>query len=154
MKSETHFTQLDHTDVEILKAVVSDARLSGRQIAQKVGVSTATAISKTRAMEQKGIIKGYTATLDQEKLGYELTVITEITVSKGKLIEIEKEIAKVPNVCAVYDVTGLVDAMVVAKFKNRRDLSDFTKTTLSMPFVERTNTHVVLTTIKEDYRLL
>jgi DNA-binding Lrp family transcriptional regulator len=154
MKSETHFTQLDHTDVEILKAVVSDARLSGRQIAQKVGVSTATAISKTRAMEQKGIIKGYTATLDQEKLGYELTVITEITVSKGKLIEIEKEIAKVPNVCAVYDVTGLVDAMVVAKFKNRKELSDFTKTTLSMPFVERTNTHVVLTTIKEDYRLL
>ncbi len=154
MKREALVTRLDQTDVEILKTVVSDARLSGRQIAQKVGVSTATAISKIKAMEQEGIIKGYTATLDQEKLGYELTVITEITVSKGKLLEIEKEIAKISNVCAVYDVTGMVDAMVVAKFKNRKELSDFTKTTLSMPFVERTNTHVVLTTIKEDYRVV
>jgi DNA-binding Lrp family transcriptional regulator len=154
MKEEGNVTRLDQTDVEILKVVVSDARVSGRQIAQKVGVSTATVLSKIKMMEQAGIIKGYTASLDQEKLGYELTVITEITVSKGKLLEIEKEIAKVPNVCAVYDVTGLVDAMVVAKFKNRKELSDFTKTTLSMPFVERTNTHVVLTTIKEDYRLL
>lgn len=154
MKREALVTRLDQTDVEILKIVVSDARLSGRQIAQKVGVSTATAISKIRSMEQEGIIKGYTTTLDQEKLGYELTVITEITVSKGKLLEIENEIAKIPNVCAVYDVTGMVDAMVVAKFKNRKELSDFTKTTLSMPFVERTNTHVVLTTIKEDYRLV
>jgi DNA-binding Lrp family transcriptional regulator len=154
MKREALVTRLDQTDVEILKTIVLDARLSGRQIAQKVGVSTATAISKIKAMEQEGIIKGYTATLDQEKLGYELTVITEITVSKGKLLEIENEIAKIPNICAVYDVTGMVDAMVVAKFKNRRELSDFTKTTLSMPFVERTNTHVVLTTIKEDYRVV
>lgn len=59
-----------------------------------------------------------------------------------------------PNVCAVYDVTGLTDAMVIAKFKNRKDLSDFTKTLLAMPFVERINTHVVLTTVKEDYRLI
>jgi DNA-binding Lrp family transcriptional regulator len=154
VKREALVTRLDQTDVEILKTVVSDARLSGRQIAQKVGVSTATAISKIKSMEQEGIIRGYTATLDQEKLGYELTVITEITVSKGKLLEIENEIAKIPNVCAVYDVTGMVDAMVVAKFKNRKELSDFTKTTLSMPFVERTNTHVVLTTIKEDYRVV
>jgi len=153
MKIEAGKVRLDQTDVEILKAVVSDARLSGRQIAQRVGVSTATVLSKIKALENEGIIKGYTATLDQEKLGFELTVITEITVSKGKLLEIEREIAKVPNVCAVYDVTGTVDAMVVAKFKNRKELSDFTKTTLSMPFVERTNTHIVLTTLKEDYRL-
>jgi hypothetical protein len=43
--------------------------------------------------------------------------------------------------------------MVVAKFKSRNKLSDFTKALLAMPFVERTNTHVVLTTVKEDFRL-
>jgi len=44
--------------------------------------------------------------------------------------------------------------MVIAKFRNRKELSDFTKSLLSMPFIERTNTHVVLTTVKEDFRLL
>nr|MDO8097564.1 Lrp/AsnC family transcriptional regulator [Candidatus Njordarchaeota archaeon] len=154
MKTETKVGRLDETDTEILKVLVSTARLSSRRIAEKVGVSTATVISKIRAMEQSGIIKGYTAILDQEKLGYELTVITEITVSKGKLLEMEKEIANIPNVCAVYDVTGLTDAMIVAKFKNRSELSNFTKYLLSMPFIERSNTHVVLTTLKEDYRLI
>jgi DNA-binding Lrp family transcriptional regulator len=43
--------------------------------------------------------------------------------------------------------------MVVAKFKSRSDLSDFTKKLLAMPYVERTNTHVVLTTVKEDFRM-
>jgi len=105
-------------------------------------------------MEKEGIIKGYTAILDHDKLGYELTVVTELTVSKGKLLEMEKEVAKIPNVCAVYDATGATDAIVIAKFKSREELSNFTKSLLSMPFIERTNTHVVLTTVKEDFRLL
>ena len=51
-------------------------------------------------------------------------------------------------------MTGLTDAMVIAKFKGREDLSKFTKALLAMPFVERMNTHIVLTTVKEDFRLL
>jgi DNA-binding Lrp family transcriptional regulator len=154
MKTETTPRKLDENDIEILRVLVSTARVSSRRIAETVGVSTATVISKIKAMEQDGIIGGYTAILNQEKLGYELTVITEITVSKGKLVEMEKEIAAIPNVCAVYDVTGLTDAIVIAKFKTRNELSNFTKNLLSMPFIERSNTHVVLTTVKEDYRLL
>jgi DNA-binding Lrp family transcriptional regulator len=80
--------------------------------------------------------------------------LTEVTVAKGKLLELEQQVAKMPQVMAVYDVTGLTDAMVIAKFKNRDELSKFTKSLLAMPFVERTNTHIVLTTVKEDFRLL
>jgi DNA-binding Lrp family transcriptional regulator len=96
----------------------------------------------------------YSALLDHEKLGYELTVVTELTVSKGRLLEVESEIARLPNVCCVYDVTGLTDAVVIAKFKTREELSKFTKRLLSIPYVERTNTHVVLTTVKEDFRII
>jgi DNA-binding Lrp family transcriptional regulator len=145
---------LDETDVKILKALTVDARLSSRQIAKQCGISIGTALSRTKKMEIEGIIEGYTALLDQEKLGYELTVVTEITVSKGRLLEMENEIARIPNVCCVYDLTGLADAAIIAKFKNREDLSKFTKHLLSLPNVERTNTHVVLTTIKEDFRVV
>ncbi|KPV63689.1 MAG: hypothetical protein AOA65_1215 [Candidatus Bathyarchaeota archaeon BA1] len=51
-------------------------------------------------------------------------------------------------------VTSLTDAIIIAKFKSRNDLSTFTKSLLAMPFVERSNTHVVLTTIKEDLRII
>jgi DNA-binding Lrp family transcriptional regulator len=146
--------ELDETDVKILKVLLSDSRLSSRQIAKQCNISIGTVLSRIRKMEDEGIITGYTALLDQEKLGYELTVVTEITVSKGRLLEMENEIARIPNVCGVYDLTGLSDAAIIAKFKNREDLSKFTKKLLSLPFVERTNTHVVLTTIKEDFRIV
>jgi len=145
---------LDDIDRKLLKELLKDSKRSHRELAKSVGVSTATVINHVGRLESAGVLKNYTVQLDHERLGYELTVITEITVSKGKLLEVEEEISKIPNVCAVYDVTGLTDAMVIAKFRSRRHLSDFTKKLLATPNVERTNTHVVLTTMKEDFRML
>jgi len=145
---------VDETDAKILTALVQDARLSSRQISKKTGFSIGTVLARMKKMEREGLIKGYTTFVDHEKLGYQLTALIEITVSKGRLLEIENEIARMPNVCSVYDVTGLTDAFVVAKFKNREALSAFAKHLLSLPYVERTNTHIVLTTIKEDFRLI
>jgi len=145
---------LDETDVKILKTLISDARLSSRQISKKSNVSIGTVLTRMKKMEKQGVIRGYSAIVDHEKLGYQLTALTEIVVSKGRLLEVENEIARMPNVCCVYDVTGLTDAFVIAKFKSREELSAFAKRLLGLPFVERTNTHVVLTTIKEDFSLI
>ena len=145
---------LDETDVKILKTLISDARLSSRQISKKSGFSIGTVLTRMKKMEKEGVVRGYSAIVDHEKLGYQLTALTEITVSKGRLLEVENEIARMPNVCCVYDVTGLTDAFVIAKFKSREELSAFAKRLLALPFVERTNTHMVLTTIKEDFRLI
>jgi len=145
---------MDELDRKILQAYLMDARSSYRELAHKLGVSTTTIQSRTSKLERSGIIRGYSAIFDHEKVGFQLTVLTEVSVAKGKLLELEKEVAKMPQVLAVYDVTGLTDAMVIAKFRSREELSKFTKALLAMPFVERTNTHIVLTTVKEDFRLL
>ncbi len=145
--------ELDETDRKILREYLKDARLSYREVARRVRVAVGTVMARTKRLETEGVIKGYTAVLDHEKLGYDLTAVTEITVSKGKLVEMEKEIAKLPVACTVYDVTGMTDALIIAKFRSREELSNFTKSLLAMPFVERTNTHIVLTTVKEDFRL-
>ena len=144
---------LDEIDRKLLKELLINSKRSFREIAKSIGVSPATVINHIQRLESGGVIHDYSVRLDHERLGYELTVVTEIIVSKGKLLETDAEIAKISNVCAVYDITGETDAMVVAKFKSRSDLSDFTKKLLSMPYVERTNTHVVLTTVKEDFRM-
>jgi DNA-binding Lrp family transcriptional regulator len=154
MYKEQKAMELNETDIKILQVLLEDARFSSRQIAKKVGVSVGTVLARIKKMEREGIIKNYSALLDHEKLGYQLTVVTEITVSKGRLVETEKEIAKIPNVCGVYDVTGLTDAVIIAKFKGREELGQFTKRLLALPYIERTNTHVVLSTVKEDFRLL
>jgi len=143
----------DGLDHRILSLLLRDSRVSARQVASRLGVSTSTVTSHIGRLERQGVIRSYTALLDHQKLGYEITVITEVLVSKGKLLEMEREIAKLPGVCAVYDVTGEIDGIVIAKFRDREELSRFTKGLLAMPFVERTNSHVVLTAVKEDFSL-
>lgn len=145
---------MDETDVKILRKLLSDARLSYRKIADQIGVSPPTVLARVKRLEDDNIVKFYSAILDHEKLGYDLTAIIEVTSVKGKISEVESHIAKFPNVCTVYDITGLTDMVVIAKFKNRTQLSNFVKKDLSLPYVERTNTHVVLITVKEDFRFL
>ncbi len=145
---------LDELDTKIVKILLENGRLSSRKIAERLGISAGTVINRIQKLESEGIITGYTALLDHERLGYDLIAVIDIKVSQGKLMEVENEIAKLPNTCLVYDVTGDYDAIVVAKFRNRKELNNFVKTILSLNYVERTNTHVVLNSVKEDFRLL
>ena len=140
---------LDKTDAAIIDVLEENARLSLRKIAIKVGVSVATAMHRLNKLEKEGIIKRYSAIIDYDKAGYDLQALIDIRVSKGKLIEVEKKIATHPNVCAVYDVTGPFDAIVLARFKNRKGLDSFVKKIQTYDFVERTETKLILNTIKE-----
>jgi len=144
---------LDKNDERILKNLLVDARLSARQLGLKLGMSTVTILSRIKKLEKEKIIKGYTALIDHEKIGYTLTAVIEIIAKKDKIIDIEMELAKFENVCGVYDITGNTDTLVIAKFKSRNELSEFVKGIASIQNIENTITHVVLNTAKEDFRL-
>ncbi len=146
--------KMDERDTKILNHLLTDARQSARQLAHRLDVSTVTMISRIKKLEESKIIQGYSARLDHELLGYDITVIIEIKTTKGKMLEIENKIAKQDNVIAVYDITGDADTIVIAKFKDRKSVSSFVKKLLEIPNVENTVTHIVLNTIKEDNRLL
>ena len=57
------FTDLNETDLKILKGLLEDARFSSRQIAKNVGVSVGTVLSRIKKMEDEGLIKGYSVLL-------------------------------------------------------------------------------------------
>jgi len=142
---------IDETSLNVIRELLRDARLSFREVARRIGISSGTVTSRVRELERNGVIKKYTVQLDHEKMGYELTVITEIIVSGGMVMEVGEKIAAYPETTGVYNVTGESDIMVIAKFKTRQKLSDFTKNISKMPHVERTETHLVLNTLKENY---
>jgi len=144
---------MDEIDEKILKNLLVDARLSARQLSLKLGMSTVTILSRIKKLEKAKIIKGYTSLLNHEKLGYDLTAVIEIIAKKDKIVQVEDELSDIENVCAVYDVTGNTDTLIIAKFKGREDLSKFIKNLSSILNVENTITHVVLNTVKEDFRL-
>ena len=144
---------LDTLDKKILNNLTVDARQSARQLALKLGVSTVTILSRMKKLEKDKIILGYTVTIDHERIGYSLTAIIEIMAKKDRIVDIEEKVSKFENVCGVYDITGTTDTIIIAKFKERNELSTFVKGLASIPNVENTITHVVLNTAKEDFRL-
>ncbi len=146
----TAMADLDSTDRAILHALLVDGRLSQREVAKRVGVAQGTVTNRLRRLEEDGIIHGYEVRLDAERLGWEMTVIAGLRIEKGKMIDVQRTIARDPRVCAVYDVTGDYDSMVLARVQNRADLDDLTKTVLTIDHVTRAHTHVVLNTVKED----
>jgi len=149
MKDKEHPSSGEDIDLNILGILSENSRENFNQIAKTLKKSPVTIKKHIEELEQQGVIKGYGIDIDFEKLGYDIIATIEITVSKGKMIEVETDIAENPNVFGVYDITGDYDALVFARFKTRTELSAMIKKLHSSPYVERTNTHIILNVIKE-----
>ena len=140
---------INDVDKRIINSLVKDPRKSYRELAKDAKVSIATISNKLKELSKKGILKNYTTLVDYDLLGYEVHVIINIRVSQGQEVVVEKKLFNSPNVTAIYDLTGDFDIMVVARFRNRRELDTYLKTIQAYEFVERTQTQLVLSTIKE-----
>ena len=145
--------KLDDVDLRIINLLQEDSRLSYNKIASKLGISVGTAYNRIKSLEERGVLKGYTVLIDMDKVGYNLTALILIQAEGKHLLNVETEIAKMNNVVSVYDITGDFDIAVIARFKDRDSLNQFIKNLLSLPYVKRTVTNVVLNVVKEDIKL-
>lgn len=143
--------RIDDTDKRILNVLLENPKLSVRDIAKKTSVSPVTVLKRIKILEKERIIKSYTTYIDYSKSGYDLDVIIKMRVSKGKMFEVEEKIATNKNVFAVYDITGDFDVLIIAKFRNRKSLDSYIKKVQTYAFVERTETILILNTIKEEF---
>lgn len=141
---------IDKLDKKIIKLLQKNARQSFRDIARKLRISIATVTKRVKILEKGGVIRGYSALVSQDKIGYDIKIIIDMRISKGKLFEVEKKIASHPNVQAIYDITGPFDATIIANFKSRAEMDVFIKEIQTYDFVERTETKLVLNIVKED----
>ena len=153
MDHEDNHHTLDNLDLRILAALSKDARQSSRVIAETIGVSTGTVYNRIKKLTERDVIRGYIPLLDHMKVGYVFTVLILIQVEGEHIVKVEKNLATIKEVVAVYDITGEFDVAVLAKFKSQPSLNNFIKTMLKMPYVQRTVTNMVLNTVKEDHRL-
>jgi DNA-binding Lrp family transcriptional regulator len=141
---------IEDIDFKILEQLSENGRLSYRQLAKILNKSPVTIKKHIEELEDKGIINNYGAQINYERLGYDIIAIIEITISGGKMMEVEHLLAKEPNIYAVYDITGSYDASVIARFRSREELNEMVKKINSSNHVIRTNTHLILNVIKEQ----
>ncbi len=145
--------KIEELDRKILRVLNRDARMSFRRIAKELRISPTTLYNKVKKLERSGVLKGYIPLINKESLGYDLMAIISLRVRQEKDIEVQKAIAKFPQVGAVYEVTGDWDLILVCYFKGRDDLTNFLKKELPLSNIERAMTHLVLNVVKEEKRI-
>jgi DNA-binding Lrp family transcriptional regulator len=145
---------IDELERKIVRVMNHNARKSFREIAKEVGTSATAVINKVKRLEACGVIQGYIPVVAPGFFGLDLTAIIALRISKGKLLETQQRISEDRRVTAVYDITGEWDSLVIGRFTGRDDLNAFIKGVLSLPYVDRTVTHIVLNVVKEEKRVL
>lgn len=146
--------KLDAVDLQIIRALEDDSRISLRQLANKVGLTPNILHNRLRKLEDERIIIGYIPIIDSAKMGYAVTAIIMIQAEGGHVVEVENEIAKESNVLSVYDITGEYDAVVFAKFRDNASLNGFLKKLLAERFIKRTTTLIASDAVKEYSKII
>ena len=118
--------KFDHIDRALLRALQRDARLSQRDLADKVGLSQNACWRRLKTLYDSGLIEGHTIRLDAAQLGLNLTVFVMIRTrhhSKEWLERFRGEVVAIPNVIDFYRIAGDYDYMlkVVAEDMNAFD---------------------------------
>ena len=119
---------LDTIDLQILRALQENARLTTKELAAKVNLSTTPVFERMKRLEKGGFIKKYVAVLDAEKLGKGFTVFCSV-----KLKQMNRKVARdfisvirdIPQVAECYNISGEYDYMLKIQAADMKYYNEF-----------------------------
>jgi Lrp/AsnC family leucine-responsive transcriptional regulator len=106
---------LDKTDLKILHALQSDARISNTELADRVGLSPSPCLRRVRTLEESGVIKRYAGILDPSAIGLPISVFVNVSLrsqERASLEDFEQQVLQYPEVMECYLMTGSFDYML------------------------------------------
>ena len=118
---------INETDRRILRELQSNARRSNKALAEAAGVSPSTALGHVRALEQRGIIRGYHAEVDDRALGRTVQAIVSVRLQPKNPEAVQRFIEQMwslEETVAVTVVTGAYDVMVHVSVPDVEALAD------------------------------
>lgn len=97
---------LDDLDRRIVEILVDDARISLKELAARVNLSSPSVSERLRRLEERGVIRAFTVDVDPAALGYTLQAIVRIKPLPGKLHQVQKLVEEIPEFTECDKVTG------------------------------------------------
>jgi DNA-binding Lrp family transcriptional regulator len=140
--------QREDLDDEMIRMLMHDSRLSYREIAKALGISHVSVSSRIKAMEERGMIAGYTAVVNPDAQGrYPLCL--RISAESGvDLSEIGGKLADNEEVSVVLRVSGECELLALAVCPDRECAIMLLDEVAAIPGVDKVESHVVLETMK------
>ena len=145
--------QIDEIDRKLLHIVQDDDRMPLVDLSKRVGLAPSTINQRIKRLVGDGIISGFHARLDVEKLGLGLLAFLMVSWSDPKVeSEFLKRVKASRTVLECHHVTGVWNYLLKVRVGSTRDLETFLSGTIkAVRGVERTDTIIVLSTAKEEW---
>jgi len=144
----------DNLDLKILAALQTNARKKQTELARELGVAQSTMLERIRRLEDQGVIRGYRAIIDPEKLGLHIQAFIAVTLNHHEahgIHEFEDGIRGLAEVRACYHTTGRFDYMLHVAASDLKKLGDLVKNDIaSLPSFGTSETLAVFSEIKSD----
>lgn len=108
-------TKIDQFDRKILRELQANGRLTIQELSERVGLSASPVSRRVRILEQEGFIRGYSALIDEARLGYPVSVFVSVQLEKqvDKALEtFEAAMAEFPEVVDCWLMTGNRDYLL------------------------------------------
>lgn len=97
---------VDDMDQQILRVLLTDSRISLKDLAQQVGLSSPSVAERLRRLDERGVIRAFTIEINPQALGYQLQAIVRIRALPGKLHIVQKLVEEIPEIVECDKVTG------------------------------------------------
>jgi len=137
-----------YVDEKILKLLQRDSRQSYREIAKQLDISHVSVSSKVKALEESGVIKGYTTVVDPDKLNSYPLCLRISAGNGGDLSRIGAKIADYPEVSVVMRVSGDCELLALAMSENRESALKLLDEISAIKGIGKVESHIVLEAIK------
>ena len=121
-------TNLDDIDLEILRRLQTDGRVTNVELAQSVGLTAPPCLRRMRALEDQGVITAYHASVDPAKMGYTITVFAMVSLksqAESDLQSFEEHVQNLPEVRECYMLNGEIDFMLKVVAKDLQQFQTF-----------------------------
>jgi DNA-binding Lrp family transcriptional regulator len=141
-------TEKHDLDTEILKLLQRDSRLSYREIAKQLDISHVSVSSRVKALEESGVIKGYTTVTDPDKLNNYPLCLRISVGNGGDLSDLGEEISEHPEVNVVMRVSGDCEILALAMCSNRESALNLLDEIGGINGVAKVESHIVLEAFK------
>ncbi|NWF51386.1 MAG: Lrp/AsnC family transcriptional regulator [Ignavibacteriaceae bacterium] len=149
--------RLDGIDKKILDVLQSDAYITNVELASKLGISPPAMLERVKRLEKNGVIKGYVALVDPEKVGKPTFALVSVSLAVHQLTSIEifaREINKLPEVLECHHVTGAGDFILKVALENIQRYEKFVLEKLTrIKGVDKITTMFILSTIKQTTKI-
>lgn len=148
---------MDQIDLRILEYLQTDAKITAKDLASRLSLSTTPVYERIRKLEKQGIIKRYVAILDPDMLDKSLVVFLNLTIKEHNLearSKLLKKLTDLAEITELYHTSGTYDFVAKVRFANVKEYKDFlVNKVASIENISDIESHIVLEEIKHSTQL-